>query len=219
MFQSSHVPFSLLFFPILFSWFCYFLVFPLVISIDIAGCSNKSFFALFNVFLESWIFASTQFLMMMSPLIPSFLNTNSTPSLGKRPCASSSSSVSVSFGPSVQVPLLSISTMVQSILQRELLWWLFFRDFCCRVWFLILLRYFLLSSLFENVHFQYSQVLVVFFYCKCCDAFLIGLFYYYLFIVFHMSISWWSSTGVWVAAYFLKSLGLFSVFWPILIIR
>ena len=34
---------------------------------------------------------------------------------------------------------------------------------------------------------------------------------------FHASISWSSSTGVWVIASLLTSLGLFSVFWPILI--
>ena len=32
--------------------------------------------------------------------------------------------------------------------------------------------------------------------------------------VFHISVSWWSFTGVWVAASLLKSPGLFSVFWP-----
>ena len=35
--------------------------------------------------------------------------------------------------------------------------------------------------------------------------------------VFPTSISWWFSTGVWVTASFLKSPGLFSEFWPILI--
>ena len=39
--------------------------------------------------------------------------------------------------------------------------------------------------------------------------------YYYLLIwVFHISLSWWSFTGVWRTASLLKSLGLFSVFWP-----
>ena len=32
--------------------------------------------------------------------------------------------------------------------------------------------------------------------------------------VFHISISWWFFTGVWVTASLLKSPGLFSVFWP-----
>ena len=40
-------------------------------------------------------------------------------------------------------------------------------------------------------------------------------YYYYLLIkVFHISISWWFFTGVWVTASLLKSPGLFSVFWP-----
>ena len=34
--------------------------------------------------------------------------------------------------------------------------------------------------------------------------------------MFHISVSWWSFTSVWVKISFLKSLGLFSVFWPIL---
>ena len=32
--------------------------------------------------------------------------------------------------------------------------------------------------------------------------------------VFHISVSWWFFTGVWVTASLLKSPGLFSVFWP-----
>ena len=36
--------------------------------------------------------------------------------------------------------------------------------------------------------------------------------------VFHTSISWWFLTGVWVTASLHKSPGLFSVFWPILMI-
>ena len=40
-------------------------------------------------------------------------------------------------------------------------------------------------------------------------------YYYYLLIrVFHIRVSWWSFTGDWVTASLLKSLGLFSVFWP-----
>ena len=39
-------------------------------------------------------------------------------------------------------------------------------------------------------------------------------YYYYLLIkVFHISVSWWYFTGVWVTASLLKSPGLFSVFW------
>ena len=36
----------------------------------------------------------------------------------------------------------------------------------------------------------------------------------YLLRVFHISVSWWSFIVVWVTASFLKSPGLFSVFWP-----
>ena len=36
----------------------------------------------------------------------------------------------------------------------------------------------------------------------------------YSFRVFHISVSWWSLTGVWATVSFLKSPGLFTVFWP-----
>ena len=40
-------------------------------------------------------------------------------------------------------------------------------------------------------------------------------YYYYLLIrLFHISVSWWFFTGVWVTASPLKSLGFFTVFWP-----
>ena len=39
-------------------------------------------------------------------------------------------------------------------------------------------------------------------------------YYYYFLIVFHISISWWSFTGIWVKTSLLMSPGLFSVFWP-----
>ena len=38
---------------------------------------------------------------------------------------------------------------------------------------------------------------------------------FYSFAVFHTSVGWWFFTGVWVTASFLKSKGLFSVFWSI----
>ena len=44
-------------------------------------------------------------------------------------------------------------------------------------------------------------------------------YYFTLSRVFHTSISWWSFTRVWETASFLKSAGLFSVFWPILTVR
>ena len=37
----------------------------------------------------------------------------------------------------------------------------------------------------------------------------------FLIRVFHISVSWWSFTGVWVTASLLKSPGLFSEFWPL----
>ena len=37
------------------------------------------------------------------------------------------------------------------------------------------------------------------------------------FRVFHTNVSWWSLTGVWLTASLFKSPGLFSVFWPILV--
>ena len=37
---------------------------------------------------------------------------------------------------------------------------------------------------------------------------------FYFLRVFHISFSWWFFTGVWVKSSFLKSPGLFSVFWP-----
>ena len=43
-------------------------------------------------------------------------------------------------------------------------------------------------------------------------------YYYYYFThlrVFHTSVSWWFSIGVWVRTSLLKSLGLYLVFWPI----
>ena len=44
--------------------------------------------------------------------------------------------------------------------------------------------------------------------------------YYYLLIrVFHISVSWWSFTGVWVTANLPKSPGLFSIFWPFSIMQ
>ena len=44
-------------------------------------------------------------------------------------------------------------------------------------------------------------------------------FFAYSLRVFHISVSWWSFTGVWVTASLLKSPELFSVFWPISIIQ
>ena len=45
---------------------------------------------------------------------------------------------------------------------------------------------------------------------------LVSHYYHYIYFlrVFHISVSWWSFTGVWVTANLLKSPGLFSVFWP-----
>ena len=43
----------------------------------------------------------------------------------------------------------------------------------------------------------------------------LSYYYFYSLRVFHISVSWWFFTGVWVTASFLKSPGLLSVFWPI----
>ena len=43
----------------------------------------------------------------------------------------------------------------------------------------------------------------------------LNIYYFTLLRVFHSSVSWWSSTGVWVTASLLKFPGLFSVFWSI----
>ena len=52
-----------------------------------------------------------------------------------------------------------------------------------------------------------------------CYSFAYYYYYYYycftLLRVFHISLSWWFLTGVWVTENLLKSPGLFSVFWPI----
>ena len=51
------------------------------------------------------------------------------------------------------------------------------------------------------------------------SSFLVRLRYYhyysYSWWVFHVSVSWWFFTGVWVTASLFKFPGLFSVFWPI----
>ena len=57
-----------------------------------------------------------------------------------------------------------------------------------------------------SLEFEWQQVLL--------SLLLLLLLLLLLFRVFHISISWWSSTGVWVTASLLKSPGLFSVFWP-----
>ena len=67
---------------------------------------------------------------------------------------------------------------------------------------------FLHNSQWITVLTQSCQVLYYYYY----------YYYYYLLIrVFHISVSWWSFTGDWVTANLLKSPGLFSVFWPFLI--
>ena len=61
--------------------------------------------------------------------------------------------------------------------------------------------------------------------CYFVAAYLICLWHYYYYYyyltplrVFHISVSWWFLTGVWVTAIHLKSSGLFSVFWSLLIL-
>ena len=48
----------------------------------------------------------------------------------------------------------------------------------------------------------------------CEILFIINIIIIYSSRVFHISISWWFFTGVWVIASLLKSPGLVSVFWP-----
>ena len=48
-------------------------------------------------------------------------------------------------------------------------------------------------------------------------AYMLNIYYYYYYSLiraFHISVSRWFFTGVWVIASLLKSPGLFSVFWP-----
>ena len=60
-----------------------------------------------------------------------------------------------------------------------------------------------------------SQAALVFISCQ----FVAFDYYYYLLLrVFHISVSWWSFTGVWVTASLLKSPGLLSVFWPLSVV-
>ena len=62
---------------------------------------------------------------------------------------------------------------------------------------------------------------VLFFFCwllfggVCAFHFPYHLFVFYFLRVYHFSISWWFSTGIWVTASLIKSPGLFSVFWLI----
>ena len=62
------------------------------------------------------------------------------------------------------------------------------------------------------IFFQFSSEIQVFIQYLLL---LLSLLYYSLW-VFHISISWWSFTRIWVTASLLKSPGLLSVFWPIL---
>ena len=70
---------------------------------------------------------------------------------------------------------------------------------------LFLLLIFISSGLLAEIRWSVSYVKVLFF---CC------CYYYYSFGVFHISLSWWFFTGVWVTASLLKSPGLFPVLCP-----
>ena len=63
---------------------------------------------------------------------------------------------------------------------------------------IIIFNFFFHLHLFDYVCFQYSQIIIII----------------YSFRVFHISVTWWFFTGVWVTASLLKSPGLVSRFWP-----
>ena len=88
----------------------------------------------------------------------------------------------------------------------------------------IFISCFLISSVFNqspgtNLSFHILSILL------CCPPgrqnLQFGRFYYYFYFtpwrVFHISVSWYVFTGGWVTASVLEFPGLFSVFWPILI--
>ena len=75
----------------------------------------------------------------------------------------------LSLGPLVWDPPLSILTMVPSILQEGLpsclsLWWVLGFEKVSRSSEVLFSYFFLHLCLFDSVHFQYSQVLVIFFF-------------------------------------------------------
>ena len=61
----------------------------------------------------------------------------------------------------------------------------------------------------------FTQKLYLFKYLKTIDEFII-IIILLICEFFDSSVTWWSSTGVWVTTSLFKSPGLFSVFWPIL---
>ena len=83
--------------------------------------------------------------------------------------------------------------------------WLNLVDSICFLYLLFvkLLLKLLFCYLFDSIFTLMSQL-------HCCFC----LYYYYYYRVFHISVSWWFFTGVWVTASRLKSPGLVSVFWP-----
>ena len=122
----------IVFFPFLFSEFC-FLLFDLMLTQLFAGCCNQSFFLLFLMcFSNPYIDVSTPSSMPERLLPPSFHDTKSLCHLSDvRPCVLSA--VSLILGLFVRVPPSSILRVVQSILQRGFPTCLFFSwDFCCR---------------------------------------------------------------------------------------
>ena len=101
-----------------FSFSFRFFCFPVYPHVDIAviGCCNLSFFVFLVYFSSPRIDASMLRSMLMSLLSRSFLDTCHLSSV--KPCALSS--ISLSFGPSVWVPSLSILRKVRWILLRGL---------------------------------------------------------------------------------------------------
>ena len=69
-----------------------------------------------------------------------------------------------------------------------------------------------ITSIWSEYLNSYCNVQII--YIKCSYLKLLLPTYHYR--VFHISVSWWFFTGVWVTASLLKSLGLVSGFWPFL---
>ena len=158
----------LCFFVVAHFWFLVYAVFLLVLTLPlplIDAVINLSLLCLLYL-LSPWNDVSTQSSMIVNHISPSFLDSYS---LSK---SSPGCRASVSLGSS----LVHFKNAPEYL--RGLFLWL---DFCCRVWFwnvflffwgtLFLLLYLYLVNV---VRFKYFQVLVILFFFKCSDAFLVG---------------------------------------------
>ena len=189
--RSSHTRFcvflleisiQLFFFPFLFPRFCCCSACPYIVS-AVTGCCNQSFITFFNVVFESLHPHNLQCWQVLFLLL--FLT--------HIVCLCQLSD------PFVLVPSLSILRIVLSILQGELLrclslWW----DSCYRVWFQEVFSFvwssfflfFLRFLIFDSVHFQYSQILAIFFFSFWFFPNLAVLFLL-SFVFFHFSLWAW----------------------------